>query len=73
MEKLTKAIGLIIAGIATVAIVILILGFPTMWLWNWLMPEIFGLPTINFWQAIGLMFLSYLILPKTSSNSKSNS
>ena len=72
MNNLTKALGAIFAGLAVIVIVILILGFPTMWLWNWLMPEIFGLPTIGFWQAIGLMFLSYLILPK-SSNSKSNS
>ena len=31
-------------------------------LWNALMPEIFGLPTIGFWQALGLFLLSRLLI-----------
>lgn len=27
------------------------------WLWNRLMPDIFGLQAINYWQALGLMVL----------------
>jgi hypothetical protein len=30
-------------------------------LWNWLMPGLFGLPVIGFWQAVGLMALSWLL------------
>lgn len=30
-------------------------------LWNRLMPELFGLPVIGFWQAVGLMALSWLL------------
>ena len=30
-------------------------------LWNWLMPDLFGLPAIGFWQAVGLMALSWLL------------
>jgi hypothetical protein len=37
-------------------------GFFTMYLWNWLMPLLFHLPEITFWQTIGLMILSRLIL-----------
>lgn len=37
-------------------------GFVTMYLWNWLMPLIFHLPVLTFWQTIGLMILSRLIL-----------
>jgi hypothetical protein len=33
-------------------------AYAVMWLWNGLMPEIFGLPIISLWQAIGLFFLS---------------
>jgi hypothetical protein len=29
-------------------------------LWNWLMPAIFGLPALTFWQAIGLLALSWI-------------
>lgn len=31
-----------------------------MLLWNWLIPVIFGLELINFWQALGLLVLSRL-------------
>jgi hypothetical protein len=30
-------------------------------LWNMLMPQLFGLPAIGFWQAAGLMALSWLL------------
>ena len=31
-----------------------------MLLWNWLLPVIFGLPLISFWQSLGLLLLSKL-------------
>jgi hypothetical protein len=37
-------------------------GFITMWLWNTLMPLIFHLPVITFWQTVGLLVLSRLLL-----------
>lgn len=33
-----------------------------MLLWNWLMPVIFGLTTISFWQAVGLLLLSRILV-----------
>lgn len=39
----------------------IVFGFVTRELWNWLMPSIFGLHTITYWQAIGLFLLSKLI------------
>jgi len=30
-------------------------------LWNWLMPELFGLREITFWQAIGVLALSRIL------------
>ena len=38
------------------------MGVVVMLLWNWLMPFIFGLVTINIWQAIGLILLSSFLL-----------
>jgi len=43
-------IGLMIIGA--------IIAYPVMWLWNGLMPVIFGLPIITAWQALGLTILS---------------
>ena len=50
------------AGLALAALILLLVGFLVAWLWNWLMPEIFGLPTITYWQAWGLLLLAHLLL-----------
>jgi hypothetical protein len=31
-------------------------------LWNWLMPELFGLRPVTFWQACGLLALSRILV-----------
>ncbi len=36
-------------------------GYLLMYLWNWLMPMIFGLPIITFWQALGICLLSKIL------------
>ncbi len=38
-----------------------IFGWLVKLLWNWLMPEIFGLPEIDFWQAAGLLVLCKIL------------
>jgi hypothetical protein len=51
----------VIVGFAVMAPAFLALfGAVTMWLWNWLMPTIFKLPAIGFWQAIGLLLLAQI-------------
>jgi hypothetical protein len=30
-------------------------------LWNWLLPPLFGLPSVTFWQALGLLALSRIL------------
>jgi hypothetical protein len=42
-------------------IVIAGFGQAVLHLWNWLMPDLFGLHTITFWQAVGLLALSWLL------------
>ena len=36
-------------------------SFVVMWLWNHLMPGLFGLHTVGFWQALGLLVLSKIL------------
>jgi hypothetical protein len=36
-------------------------GFLVMGLWNWLMPALFGLKLITYWQAVGLLILSKIL------------
>ena len=52
-----------IIGIAM--LVMILLGGPLMVLWNWLMPLLFNLPEITFWQACGLQLLSILLFKPT--------
>ena len=47
-----------------VALFILYAAFGT-WLWNMLMPAIFSLPIINFWQMYGLIWLSHFFFGNT--------
>jgi len=35
--------------------------FVVMWLWNWLVPEIFNGPVLGYWQTLGLLVLSKII------------
>lgn len=39
----------------------LVLGFIILRLWNWLMPAVFGLHAIGYWQAVGLLVLSKIL------------
>lgn len=39
-----------------------LLTFAFMWVWNRLMPELFGLRTLGFWQALGLLVLARLLV-----------
>jgi hypothetical protein len=43
------------------AFAIPLFGFVLMSLWNWLVPELFGLKPIGFWQALGVFLLSRIL------------
>ncbi len=38
-----------------------VFSFAVMWLWNHLMPAIFGLHSVSFWQALGLLVLCKIL------------
>jgi hypothetical protein len=71
MKTAMKIAGIV--GIAAVFIIVasLIGAIPLYFLWNWLMPELFRLPAITFWQALGLNLLAWILFkPAASSSSK---
>jgi hypothetical protein len=39
-------------------------------LWNWLMPDLFGLSTISLFQAIGISFLGGLLRSSSDNSSR---
>lgn len=58
---------IIIGGVAFVCGMVVLVGFVVVWLWNWLMPAIFHLPTIRFWQALGLLVLTSILFNRRGS------
>ena len=48
-------------AVAGFALFIAIGGWIVMRLWNWLLPPLFGLSMITFWQALGLLALSRIL------------
>jgi hypothetical protein len=72
LEKLATGIGIGVIAFFIFAVISLIGAIPTYFLWNWLMPDIFAITTITFWQAWGLNFLAAILFKGTNSNSKSN-
>lgn len=54
-----------------VAVVFIILGaILFMFCWNYVMPYLFGLPTITYIHALCLMTVTRLLIPTSSSSSK---
>jgi hypothetical protein len=47
-------------------------GLAVMLLWNLLVPDIFGLKTISFWQALGLLVLARLLFGGTGHAMRGN-
>ncbi|WP_024771444.1 hypothetical protein [Aquimarina macrocephali] len=64
-----EIVGIIIFGAIAITGLAILFGFVIMWLWNWLMPEIFGLTTLTYWQAVGVFILLKIFLGGCGSGS----
>jgi hypothetical protein len=47
--------------VVIIAIVLGVVSFIAMSLWNWLVPALFSGPVITYWQALGLLVLCRLL------------
>ena len=66
-----KNVGALIVGIVAIVgitLLALLVGYPIKWTWNHVMPHIFDLPQIDFWQAFCLYWLSNALLRATQTN-----
>ena len=78
MKDGVEAIGFITGIIGVIVLIALIMGFPTMWLWNYLVPSLFPgavaagtvAAKITFWKGFWLNVLC-AILFKSNTVSKS--
>jgi hypothetical protein len=56
--RVLRGLKIFVIVVVAVAVISLVVEH----LWNWLMPSIFGLRLITYWQAMGLLVLSKLLL-----------
>ncbi len=59
---LVNLISVILLFILALASASLIASVPTWFLWNWLVPELFGLPEISWLNAFGLVLMINIVL-----------
>lgn len=61
MKAFFEALVLLFLALFAAVMFSFLTAWIVMLLWNWLMPVIFGLGAITFWQAFGLMILSGML------------
>ena len=66
-KNVIKAFKVFFAIIAAI-IFVLLFGYIVMWLWNWLMPDVLGLTSITYWQAVGILALSKILFGSFGNN-----
>jgi len=70
MDKVLAGIFIVIGVILFAAAFGLVLAFPIMWTWNYVMPYLFSLKTITWGQAWCLNFLTRCLIKSTNTNYK---
>ena len=68
--------GIFMVFAATAGIILvfgLLWSIPTMLLWDWLMPDLFGLQEITIWQAWGINILSGILFKAKNTKSDKKS
>jgi hypothetical protein len=53
--------GMVVLGVVGAALFALVFGWLVMILWNWLMPSLFHLGEVGYWQAFGIVILAKLL------------
>jgi len=61
-DQFLKALGTFVMVLLTIVVIAVLMAFPTMWLWNYLMPVLFGLIKIHVGQALCINIFSGLLL-----------
>jgi len=61
MKPTLQQIGIVLIALPILFLLTVLLAYPTKWLWNATMPELFGLKEIGVWMAWKLSFLCYIL------------
>jgi len=66
---MSDVIGAIVGFVLLVVVVAVVMAFPVMWCWNYVMPDLFGLAELDFWHSLVLAMLSGMLFKSSSSSS----
>ena len=69
METILNWVGLGLITLLLAIALAVFTAYPTMLLWNVVIPGIFGLPTIDFLQALALSLLCSILFKSSGSSS----
>lgn len=70
METLAKSVVVVVVVVGLFFGIAVLCTIPTYLLWNWLMPNIFGLKSITLLQALGLNMLCRILFKGFNTGSK---
>ncbi len=72
IEVLTTGLLMFLIFVAACVLIGFLGALPLYFLWNWLMPDLFALKTVTFWQAWGLFFLCSMLFksPAATTNNE---
>ena len=62
MRRMVRWTAIGVAATAAMLALVLAVGLAVMLLWNQLVPELFHGPELRYWQALGLLILSRLLV-----------
>lgn len=72
MKTVSDYVGVIVLVIAAIIAISLLMAFPFMWCWNFVMPYLFGFKVISWGQAWCIMFMANLLFKPSFSSSNKN-
>lgn len=54
-------VSFVLKCVVVAALAVGLIGWVTMLLWNWLVPDLFNGPALTYWQALGLLVLTKIL------------
>lgn len=64
MRKMSRGKKMVVFAVVAPLAILVVIGIGgglVMLLWNWLMPALFGVSSVTFWQAFGLLALCRIL------------
>ena len=68
MDVVIKVVGVVILSVLVIMLISVLLAWPIMWAWNYVMPYMFGFKVVTWGQAWCLSFLAGTFFKSSATN-----